>query len=228
MGKRKEEERGEEGGKKQKLSRPSPSSCVSTHIADASPAPVDKVPFALPSFKRLAHSSEVLVHSPVCLVSLQVLPLNQTLDALFDERRVWHEPRTELPRHFSDEVVMLQRLSRLHYPHNAGLHQQPSILFDGCGYVSSRCWSEFFHRHKRNLHSFHFARVLRIESKGVVISNVLAFARLAKDAVLWCAERDQVAAKVVVGDLELAELSQREGRGAVEHHKDAHLVRAHD
>ena len=60
-------------------------------------------------------SGQVPVRPAVVLLALEVVALDEALDALFDERWGGREPSRKLARNLRDELVVLQLLSGLHF-----------------------------------------------------------------------------------------------------------------
>jgi len=75
-------------------------------------------------------SSQIRVHVLLSLDSLEVLLLDEDIDALFDEGDLGLEARLELLDDFGDEGSMLELFSGLHDTDDGGLHEEFSLLDD--------------------------------------------------------------------------------------------------
>ena len=86
---------------------------------------------------------QVPVDACVVLVALEVLAVNQTFDALLDDLGVRLEER-QLREDLAHQLLMRQRLARLHDAHDGGLDGQGTVLFHAFTVVA------FLERRHRN------------------------------------------------------------------------------
>lgn len=75
---------------------------------------------------RRKRTGKVLVNFAVSGRALEVLALNEALNAFLDDHWVGAEARRELLGDLSDELGVLHALARLHHAHDRGLN--PSSL----------------------------------------------------------------------------------------------------
>jgi len=144
-----------------------------------------------------------VVEPPICVIPLQVVPVDEVLDALPDYLRVWLEPVAELASRLCDECDVLQILATLHDANDRGVnHVVP--LRKNMGrqlyYAASARGTARGAAHRDELDSVPQLGALEawVELKHVVGFDLLALADLDEDASHRSGQRQQVTLTLIV------------------------------
>lgn len=166
----------------------------------------------------------------IILIPFQILPLDQTLNPLFNKLRTGDEPNLKLPRHLGNQIIVMKLLPRLHNPHGGSLDLMTPLFFQlkrqglirrsrrgGCAGSAIRptalfVLGGFLDADEGDFDPSGVALVVGVEGERLIVAgDALSLAPLAEDAVLGGGEGDEVPAKFEVWNVGFrCDLSKRE------------------
>ena len=146
-------------------------------------------------------SGNVLVNTTVVLLSFHVIPLNKTLDALFDELRVRRELDAEDLGALGDQSVVLDRHPRLHHFHNCRIHDVLTVILNSCREVCLFGISLGFRVHERDFDLDEVVMVCHIDREKIIHLELFSSGCFVKDLTLT--KRNQMRLQLCISQLQL-------------------------